>query len=60
MESRVQVNGNELPVSLEFGQERGRWSMPEQLPESYFPLTAHAEGRRFELYSDGTFSEVEL
>ncbi|MGA8796051.1 MAG: hypothetical protein WB526_03165 [Candidatus Cybelea sp.] len=30
------------------------------LPEGEFPLIAFADGKRYELYSDGTFDEVEL
>jgi hypothetical protein len=57
-------------VSIPFGNknvdfaldaESKRWSLPGDapLPEGEFPLVASAGGRRYELYSDGTFAEVE-
>lgn len=33
-------------------------STPGQ-PEGEFPLTVHLDGKRYELYSDQTFAEVE-
>lgn len=35
-------------------------STHESIPEGEFPLIAHANGKRYELYSDGTFAEIEL
>jgi hypothetical protein len=43
---------------LDFGTHR--WSGETGLPEGEFPLTAELDGLRYELYSDGTFAEVEL
>jgi hypothetical protein len=32
----------------------------DDLEEGEFPLVGNAGGRRYELYSDGTFAEVEM
>jgi len=36
-----------------------RWHSLEELEEADFPLVTDVEGKRYELYSDGTFAEVE-
>jgi hypothetical protein len=55
----IDINGKTTSFDLDFAGKRRRWSSDSKVPESYFPLVAEYEGRRFELYSDGTFSEVE-
>jgi hypothetical protein len=46
-----------LQATLDF--EAGRWTAGDEPPEGDFPFVAHVEGKRYELYSDGTFNEVE-
>jgi hypothetical protein len=60
MSANVQITvGNEtLPFQLDF--ESKRWTAQSRLPEGSFPLVAESEGKRFELYSDRTFAEVEF
>ncbi|HZV76202.1 MAG TPA: hypothetical protein VFF63_00430 [Candidatus Babeliales bacterium] len=58
MSATISVGGEELSFELDFGT--WRWAGPRDLPEGYFPLAAQIEGKRYELYSDGTFAEVEL
>jgi len=57
---QVQVGDEMVPFELDFASvPRGRWTCARDFPESYFPLTVDVENRRYELYSDGTFAEVE-
>ncbi|HEV3090045.1 MAG TPA: hypothetical protein VGX91_01230 [Candidatus Cybelea sp.] len=58
MIASITVDGEPVPLELDF--ENHRWSSKRELPESYFPLVATIEGKRYELYSDATFAEVEL
>jgi hypothetical protein len=53
----AQSGGVSFIVELDF--ESGRWSSTFQPPEGEFPFVVHANGRRYELYSDETFGEVE-
>lgn len=57
--SSVRIDFEEAGVAfaLQVTEERGRWTASRDVPESYFPLVVELGGRRFELYSDGTFSE---
>jgi hypothetical protein len=50
--------GGTLRVELDF--ESGRWSstLPAP-PEGEFPYIVETDGKRYELYSDHTFGEVE-
>jgi hypothetical protein len=59
MTSAIEINaeGNNTLFTLDW--EKQCWqSMDEQI-ESVFPLIAVVDGKRYELYSDGTFAEVE-
>ncbi len=50
-------------ADFDLDRETKRWTSEEAatpLDEGEFPLTAIAGGKRYELYSDGTFAEVEL
>lgn len=57
---RIELGDETIDFELHPTEERGRWTAPREIPESYFPLVVELSGRRFELYSDGTFSEEEL
>jgi hypothetical protein len=55
----VQVDvGESGPVRLDF--EKKRWTAERAFAEGDFPLIALVRGKRYELYSDGTFNEEEL
>jgi hypothetical protein len=59
----VELQGQRLEFSLDGGTRR--WVLVEPatsnlLHEGEFPLVASAGGKRYELYSDGSFDEVEL
>ncbi|MGA8325067.1 MAG: hypothetical protein WB757_03205 [Candidatus Cybelea sp.] len=58
----VTFEGRQLEFNLD--HERRKWTPVEAstlalLSESEFPLIANASGKRYEIYSDGTFAEVE-
>jgi hypothetical protein len=62
MEVVITFEGRQLEFNLD--GKKGSWkardpAVPEELDEGDFPLTAIADGKRYELYSDGTFAEVE-
>jgi len=56
--AEIDMDGSMRPFELDF--DAHRWSGPPDLPEGYFPLTAEVGSKRYELYSDGSFSEVEM
>jgi hypothetical protein len=56
--THVPVEAEDLPFELDFGNHR--WSAAKAPPEGFFPLTAEVDAKRYELYSDGTFAEVEM
>ena len=49
--------GMSFKANLDFNS--GRWSATVDPPEGDFPFVAHLGGKRYELYSDETFAEVE-
>jgi hypothetical protein len=53
----AQSGGVSFRVELDF--ESRRWSSTFQPPEGEFPFVVHVNGKRYELYSDETFGEVE-
>ena len=57
MTVQIEVEGRSVPFRLV--PEHGRWHSMEEHKESEFPLITEVEGKRYELYSDGTFAEVE-
>lgn len=57
---QIEVDGKKVPFTLDDTKEKGRWTAPDDVAAGSFPLTGESGGRRFELYSDGTFAEIEL
>ncbi|HTA39765.1 MAG TPA: hypothetical protein VK760_11840 [Candidatus Acidoferrales bacterium] len=56
--AHIRIAGEPTPFDLDFDSKR--WSS-KQLPEECdFPLVAEIDGKRYELYSDKTFAEVEM
>ena len=55
---RAEVDvGESRPVELDF--VRTDWSSDRAFAEGDFPLVAIVRGKRYELYSDGSFDEEE-
>jgi hypothetical protein len=59
----IDFEGRNLEFTLD--AEDGTWTpvdteATEALDEGEFPLIGTLDGKRYELYSDGTFDEVEL
>jgi hypothetical protein len=55
----IEIDGTNEPFELDLGH--GTWhSDAEGVDEAEYPLVTELDGKRYELYSDGTFSEQEL
>jgi hypothetical protein len=54
----IQIAQEPTPFDLDFATKR--WSTKEVPPECEFPLVAEIDDKRYELYSDKTFAEVEM
>jgi hypothetical protein len=54
---QIEVDGRTIPFRLDW--HRWRWHSLEELQEGDFPLITGVDGKRYELYSDGTLAEVE-
>ena len=54
---QITVEGRTAPFTLDW--QTLRWESLERQKESDFPLIAMIDGKRYELYSSGTFAEVE-
>jgi len=57
MTIEIEVEGRSIPFRLDW--EDRRWESPEEQKEADFPLITEINGKRYELYSDETFAEVE-
>ena len=55
---RIHVEDEPLPFDLDLTARR--WSTQCDIAEGCLPLVAEVEGKRYELYSDGTLAEVEM
>ncbi len=53
----IEVEGRITAFRLDL--ENRRWCASGQQKQADFPLIGFMEGKRYELYSDGTFAEVE-
>jgi len=54
---QIDVEGRNIPFRLDW--DHWRWHSLVEQQESDFPLMAVVAGKRYELYSDGSFAEVE-
>lgn len=54
---QIAVDDRHVPFTLDWKQ--CRWHCPQELEEFLFPLITIIDGKRYELYSDLTFAEVE-
>jgi hypothetical protein len=60
MSETISGESGGVTVQFQLDFETMRWSSPAPHPaEGMFPFIAHSNGRRYELYSDETFDEVE-
>jgi hypothetical protein len=57
MTIHIDVDGHAVSFRLDF--KNWRWHSLQELEEGAFPLITDVEGKRYELYSDGIFAEVE-
>jgi hypothetical protein len=57
MTAEIEVDGRVVTFTLD--EEQRRWRCGERPEEGDFPFITVACGKRYELYSDGTFAEVE-
>jgi hypothetical protein len=54
---QITVEGRNITFRLDW--KNWRWHSLETAQEADFPLITVVNGKRYELYSDGTFAEVE-
>lgn len=57
MTVQIDVEGRIVQFSLDW--ENSIWHSSEELEQAVFPLITTIDGKRYELYSDETFAEVE-
>jgi len=57
MRIEIMVGGRSIPFRLD--PRHSRWHALEEIAEGDFPLITSVAGKRYELYSDGTYAEVE-
>jgi len=54
----IEISDEQIPLQLDFTNQL--WSAERIFEEADFPLIARYDAKRYEIYSDGTFAEVEL
>jgi hypothetical protein len=59
MTTQIEIEVEDRKTPFELDWERQRWRSLEEQKESDFPLITVVDGKRYELYSDETFAEVE-
>jgi hypothetical protein len=59
MTQTVKATSGGEDFEIELDLETRNWHATAVPPEGEFPLIVHADDKRFEVYSDGTFAEVE-
>jgi hypothetical protein len=59
MEATVEIQVGSDLVSFTLDFTKRRWVSQREITEGDFPLVTVVEGKRYELYSDGTLAEVE-
>ena len=55
----IQITVGERNITFRLDWKHWRWQAIDEPQEADFPLTAVSDGKRYELYSDGSFAEVE-
>jgi hypothetical protein len=56
----VQAASGDVNGTFDMNFEANRWTSATAFEEGDFPFIAELRGRRYELYSDGTFNEQEV
>ncbi len=56
----VSIDISGTPVTFDLDLDEETWESDADLEEADFPLVTDVNGKRYELYSDGTLNEVEL
>jgi len=59
MATEIEIEAEGRSISFALDWARWRWRSSEEQKESDFPLITVVDGKRYELYSDETFAEVE-
>lgn len=59
MRDSVTARSGGIEQAFELDWDTGRWHSASDPPEGDFPFVAEVRGKRYELYSDGTFNEQE-
>jgi hypothetical protein len=62
MTALINVEGQQIQfiLAMEKVLESGHWHAVAAPREADFPLITNVDGKRYELYSDGTFATVDL
>ena len=55
----IELRIADRPAHFTLHWDSAQWDSPDDVTQAAFPLVAHLAGKRYELYSDGTFAEVE-
>jgi hypothetical protein len=55
----IHVTVGDRNIVFRLDWKHWRWHSLEEPEEADFPFITSVEGKRYELYSDGTFDEVE-
>jgi hypothetical protein len=55
----IQITVGERNIAFRLDRKNWRWHAIVEPEEADFPLTVVIEGKGYELYSDGSFAEVE-
>jgi hypothetical protein len=58
MTTQIEIAGRNTPFTLDW--QKLCWHSLEEQQEADFPLIVVLDNKRYELYSDGTFAEVEM
>jgi hypothetical protein len=58
-EDKIEIRIADQTAHFTLHWDSSQWDSPDDITQADFPLIAHSAGRRYELYSDGTFSQVE-
>jgi hypothetical protein len=60
MSQQVKVTIDDVEHDVDVDLTAKRWTSPHAYDEGDYPLIAEIDGKRYELYSDGTLGEEEL
>ncbi len=55
----IPITVGDRNITFRLDWKNSRWHAIDEPEEADFPLTAVVDGKRYELYSDGSFAEVE-